>query len=172
MRVNRGEMVVPVIFAAYCLAYLLQVYDLPTQSTKYPYIIMALATALLVVVLLRFGLGGGRRLHEPGGGAARAGTDNPAAASLQRPSWVSPLAYRPISVLLATFVSPYLMVVLGFTITTWLFLAALFWVFGTRRPATVVFFSLVTALVLFVTMTFYLKLTLPAFALADLPFGL
>lgn len=166
MHVDRGEMVIPAVFAVYCLAFLVQVYNLPAESTKYPYIVMALVTVLLVVILVRFGVRRGQRL--PGRPAGAAGREGP----LSGQSWLPRLAHRPISVLGATFVSPYLMAVLGFTITTWLFLAALFWIFGTRRPSILFLLSLGTALFLFVTMTFYLKLTLPAFALADLPFGL
>jgi hypothetical protein len=79
--------------------------------------------------------------------------------------------YKPACLMIATFTYPHTMTILGFTFTTSLFLFVLLWIFGTKRISAILAISVGFPLCLFFMMTFYLKITLPPFTLADLPLG-
>ena len=162
---SRDEAVVPVLFLSYCLAYILQTYHLPKESTKYPYILIVFVVTLFVWVIYKHVF-------------LQAKVEGVGAES-EKEDWHIENFFtdwkklgKPASILVATFVNPYVMTVLGFTLTNALFLAVLFWIFGVRRISTILGLSLGFSLFIFFIMTYYLKIILPPFALVDLPFGL
>lgn len=164
---SREEALVPILFGSYCIAYLVQVYGLPVQSTKYPHMLMFFIVILLVSIIFTYIL-----IPATKEGPAASKETEKARALAQRPQLGWTTLYKPASVIIATFVYPQIMTVLGFTITTTIFLMVLLRIFGTRQISTILAISLGFAFLLFFSMTFYLKITLPPFALADLPLDL
>jgi hypothetical protein len=166
-----SEAVVPAIFVCYCLAYLAQVYGYPYESVVYPYILMASALIFLVFIFLRYVLSPALEESPSPSKELASGPARIQETLIRKLMSTWKTVYKPASVMIATFLYSDVVKLLGFTITTVIFLFILLRICGTRRISALIVLSLTFSLFLFFLMTFYLKIDLPPFALADLPLG-
>jgi hypothetical protein len=175
-RLSTEEGIVPIVFGCYLVAYLLQVYGLPPESTRYPYLLILCITGLFVWVIFK-------KVYVPHLVAEKNTVDQPCNAirrigvrERKTPvRWMVDTIskyYKPIALMIMTFIMPSLMDYFGFTIATSLFLAILFWIYGNRRFSTIGVLSVGCALLFFVLLHLYLRIPLPPFAWAELPLGL
>ncbi len=170
-KIHWGEAVVPIIFALYCFAYLWQVYGFPYASVVYPCFLIFFIILFLIFIVSKQVL---RHAANEGFDSSKETVgeeleEHKTHVQMLLTSWKK--LYKPASVMIATFAYPYVVIILGFTITTSIFLLILFWIFGTRHIFSLLALSLGLSLFLFFALTFYLKLTLPPFALSELPLG-
>lgn len=149
-------LVVPGIFASFCILYAVQVQGISIQSTGYPYLLIAVVIVLLVFIAImevrrrdvgddRPGFSIGRLLRAESGAVAVVGASAAYAAAA---------GY------------------LGFVLTTALFLAFLLRFLGNRSVVLVAGISACASIGLFLLLTVMLKQTLPTFRFAELPYGL
>jgi hypothetical protein len=168
---SNEETIVPILFGSYCFAYLIQVYSLPSRSTRYPYLLMLGILILFVFIVFQHVFARATKESLEQFGTTTGENIRQHISYKQKGAAAWKLVYKPTSVMIATFVYPHIMTLLGFTFTTFFFLFILLWIFGTRRILTILAISIGFPLGLFLIMTFYLKINLPAFGLIDLPLG-
>lgn len=163
-KINWGEAYVPIGLVIYCLLYIIQVWKISIKSTGYPYFLMGLITLFLVIIYWKFVRGktteGG---VPPGSSLSISG----------KTFWeFVKTSYRPVTLVIGTLCYSWISPILGFTFTTMLFMGVTLRIFGVRRTSLLLLLSVGYSFFLFSLMTFYLRITLPSFSFADLPFGL
>ena len=160
--VKWGEAVVPGVIVAYLIAYVAQTYHMPFRSILYPFILIGLMVVLLVVFAMQQ-----LRASTPSsveGAVSPAATD----AAVGVAGFLRGQG-KAIGVIVLTFLFPLVVVHLGLFATVAIYLAFLFWIFGTMKPVFIVPTALVLAFALTWLLLDIVVLNFPRFPYAELP---
>lgn len=167
---NWSEGILPAIVVVYGIAYVAQTHHLPWNAILYPYALLGMIALLLVFIALRQRARGDEPAIVRGGDSLSA----PAGQQPVRQSIGGGIANAGLglSLIVGTFVYPWIIESFGFVLTTGLYLLVLFRVFKSFRLVVIGPLALAISVILSVFLQHVLDLNLPSFGFAELPFGM
>ena len=161
-----GEAVLPVIIVVYLISYLVQTYDLPFQTILYPFLLVGLLVALLVIFSLQQMLAARKSVSpeviQPSLGKTPSDYVSQGLKIIYNQR-------RAFGVVILTFLFPHVVAHLGFFFTASLYLSLLFTLFRTVRPILIIILAPSISAVLTWVLLGVVQLNFPRFEYVELP---
>ena len=161
-----GEAVLPVIIVVYLISYLVQTYDLPFQTILYPFLLVGLLVALLLIFALQQMLAARKSVSPE---VIKPSLGKTPSDHVSRGLKIIYNQRRAFGVVILTFLFPHVVAHLGFFFTASLYLSLLFTLFRTVRPILIIFLAPSISAVLTWVLLGVVQLNFPRFEYVELP---